>query len=54
MGRFALFTLGCKVNQAECEELALRLGEAGSVELVLQPEERTGWVVARWMGAAPR
>lgn len=31
-----MFTLGCKVNQAECEDLALRLTEAGH-EMVLDP-----------------
>ncbi|MBC7248452.1 MAG: MiaB/RimO family radical SAM methylthiotransferase [Actinobacteria bacterium] len=36
MGRVAIFTLGCKVNQAECEELALALVEAGH-EVVREP-----------------
>lgn len=37
MGRVAIFTLGCKVNQAECEELALALARAGH-EVVREPQ----------------
>lgn len=32
------------------ESLQLRLGEGGELELTVQPEERTGWVTARWTG----
>lgn len=38
MGKVAIFTLGCKVNQAECEELAMRLSSRGHA-LVTNPRE---------------
>ncbi len=38
MGKVAIFTLGCKVNQAESEELAMRLSSRGHA-LVSDPRE---------------
>lgn len=39
------------IVEARGEELELRLGEAGSIDVSVRPEGATGWVTVNWVGA---
>ena len=39
------------VVEARGEEIELRLGEAGAINMTIQPQTSTGWVTTTWVGA---